>query len=296
MKPRFFYLFGVGVSVLLLFLLLTVSRNTTQHPHPEFNDSSQSSSPQDDAIISDHMQPGNNRRPPPNFPQQRNPDVDPSVAFQRVSDALSQLGITIRDINVDTQHGVVNWGPDSNWGEYYGNPPSHSYQIEPFILKQRRVLQAKPEIIRGCYRTNWGPMRLYIKGDTVVGTFNYFGRNNIIGKLKDNILVGIWVRPARNNRPMKSGAFQFAFTENWSSFKGVWRYKGKVPLLKRWHGRKVKCPRTFGQATEKPLPGGPGVPRRSNPKHQQQEQQQFRQGYSDRGFQKPEPPRSTFGQ
>lgn len=261
MNSRFFYLVGVGVCAGLLFLLLVVNRNTQQDPQSGFSDQVLTQNLEGGKTFIDQKRKNNpNRLSPP--PQSRGQPEDPNMAFQRLADLLNQLGITTNDIFIDLKHWTVNWGPHSNWNEYYGNPPTHTYRIEPVIQKQHLVLKAPPQLINGCYRTNWGTMRLYVKGDVVIGTFKYFGINHLIGKLKDNIMVGIWVRSARNNRPIRSGAFQFAFTENWSSFKGVWRYKGKVPLFRNWSGKKIQCPSAFERPTQKPIPGGPGVPGR----------------------------------
>jgi len=197
--------------------------------------------------------------------REKNPNAKSTTAFQYITEKLNKMGITANGVEVDIQSGIVKWSPSSKWGEYYGNPSSNSQAIVPAILELHQTLKANPQGIRGCYQTKWGLMRLYIKGDVVTGTFNYYGRNHIIGKLKDNILVGVWIRPANKKHPMIVGPLQLAFAKNWSSFRSVWRYKKQPQFNNKWVGTRIKCPARGTKITEKPVPGGPGVPVRTKP-------------------------------
>lgn len=282
MKQRLLYLFGVGVSIFILFLLFSIDRNPQQNPQQESTTSQHQPRAQhfkkgqianynmrhEDDYITD--------APPPPRPP---PGPNPNIVYQQILDSLNQLGISTKNIVIDTKAGIVNWSPDSNWGEYYGKPGSQSHPITPFILKQYREMKAQPQAIWGCYRTNWGLMNLYIKDDVVTGTLSSLYRNTFIGKLKDNILVGIWMRSAKQKDTMKTGAFQIAFTENWAAFKGLWSYKGKPPLKGRWFGKKVKCPLNEERPFKKPMPGKPGAQKRPQPgqanmRHQSEDTQQ----------------------
>lgn len=127
-------------------------------------------------------------------------------------------------------------------------------------MEQYSTSVTRPDFTEGCYQTNWGFMHLCVQDDIVVGTFNYYGRNYVVGKLQDNILAGVWVRPAKNQSPAQSGIFEFAFAENSRSFNGVWGDKGQNPSG-LWNGVKIACPRKLAAVTKKPALGGPGVPK-----------------------------------
>lgn len=259
MKTRFFYFFAVGVCALLLILLLTVHHKDEQKPQLAKQDSHQKLIPK---VLPNK---DNSTTTPPAAPKEKNPNAKPITAFQYITDQLNKMGITANGVDVNMASSIVNWSPDSKWGEYYGDPSSKSQAIAPIILELHQALKANPQEITGCYQTKWGLLRLYVKDDVVAGTFFYYGRNHIIGKLKDNILVGLWIRPANNKRPIVVGPVQFAFAEGWSSFKSVWRYKKEPQFKSKWVGTKIPCPAKGTKLTQNLVPGGPGVPVKAKP-------------------------------
>lgn len=257
MKKRFFYFFAVGVCALLLLLLLTVHKGQPQlasHNSPQ-------------RVISNAMTAKDNSKKVKQlkFLKERKPDAQSVTAFQFITDKLNKMGITANDVEVDLDNGIVKWSPNSKWVEYYGKPSSESQPIAPIILKLRQTLKANSQGIRGCYKTKWGLLRLYVKDDVVVGTFDYYGRKHIIGKLKDNILVGVWISPAKNKRPMLVGPIQFAFSKNWSAFRSVWRYQKQPQFTNKWVGTKIKCPDKGTKLPQIKDLGGPGVPSKPKP-------------------------------
>jgi len=255
MKTKYFYFFGIGVSLLLLLLLL-VGKNPSEKiswlaitHHKDVRDRN--------TILAESQNPtaSNNHK---------------QTAFQYIADIVHKKGFFAKGAEIDVKSGVVKWDKSSKWGELYGNPPSHSHPIAPVILKQHHVQKANPKAIQGCYQTNWGLLRLYIKDDVVVGTFNYYGRKHIIGKLKDNLLIGIWIHPSIIHPVLMAGPFQFAFSENWTSFNGTWRYKNQKQFSKVWSGKKITCPLKGAKPNKKPVPGGPGVPGKAKAKSDNQ--------------------------
>lgn len=239
MKTRIFYFFAIAICAVLAVILLLV-----------FHKGDQTRALRKFGVM------------PARYQATTSPSITP---FQYITDKLDKMGITADGIDVDLANGTVKWSPNSKWGEYFGKPSAQSQPIAPIILQQRQAVKATPQDIRGCYQTKWGLLRLYMKDDVVLGTLNYFGPVHIIGKLKDNILVGIWVSPAHKKRPMLVGPIQLAFANKWSVFRGVWKYK-KAPIFNnRWVGTKIPCPAKGTKLTQELVPGGPGVPAKPKP-------------------------------
>lgn len=181
-------------------------------------------------------------------------------AIDAIIDALlAGLGISIDgvDIIIIDGGGYINWCDTCGWGGYYGDATLLTYPIEPGIITQHIVMKAPPKSLTGCYKTTWGIMRLHVKDDKVTGTFKRKGKasGQIVGKLKDNLLIGMWIKPGKDKKDkkaVKTGPFQFAFTEDWMKFTGVWGKKGEVPLKKDWNGKRIKCPPKEPEPKEKP--------------------------------------------
>lgn len=250
MKTRNFYYFAIGICVLLVLILLWVMY---KGHHPRVPTARNAKAFQA-------------RTPGSSQPKRQQPANQTITAFQFITDKLNKMGVTITSVDVDVKNGIVKWDSNSKWGEYYGKSDSKSQTISPVILKQHQKAKTDPQGIRGCYQTKWGLLRLYIKDDVVTGTLSYYGPTHIIGKLKDNILVGTWIRPAYKNRPMLVGPMQFAFSNDWSSFKSVWKYKKEPEFNSNWEGTKIACPARGTKLEQKLVPGGPGVPVRPKPK------------------------------
>lgn len=130
------------------------------------------------------------------------------------------------------------------------NPPtqprpavSGPVRVQPSIAKQQMQIKAKSHALNGlCFDTDFGTLRFTVNDTTVTGTYDYMGGSTITGKLQDNILLGKWQEPAKDGNPAMSGPFQFAFTEEWASFQGVWGHEGDDPLTGVWNGAKIPCP------------------------------------------------------
>jgi len=251
MKTRIFYLFAIGICALLALILIwvVVFRGNQPTVPSEKN-----------RRVMQARNPNARQARIPKAVQERNQQTPPITPFQFITDKLNKMDITVKGVDVDIKNGIVKWGSHSKWGEYYGKPSSESQAIAPSILQLHEAIKANPQNIRGCYQTKWGLLRLYMKDDVVTGTLNYYGPTHFIGKLKDNILVGTWIRPAHNKRPMLVGPMQFAFVNNWSAFRSVWRYKKAPELNNKWVGKKIQCPAMGTKLEQKLVPGGPGVP------------------------------------
>lgn len=249
MKTQHFYYFAAGVCALLLILLLIAY-------YPKSTSKDQAAGPK------------NQKTAPLNqtvAPRGKNPNAPTVTAFQFVTDKLNKMGIAANGVDIDVKAGTVKWGSNSKWGEYYGKPGSDSQAIAPMIMQLHQDIKANPQGIRGCYQTKWGILRLFVKDDVVTGTLFYYGPVHIIGKVKDNILVGVWIRPANKKRPMLTGPVQFAFAQNWSAFRSVWKFKKEPQFNSKWVGTKIKCPPGKIKPTQNLEPGGIGMPIKPKP-------------------------------
>lgn len=265
MKTRIFYFSAIGVCALLVVILVIVAF-TGNRPAARKERNKRGMQERFHGAMQDRNQrpmQGRNKGPQRGKNLQAKP-----TAFQFITKKLNKMGITANGVEIDVTTGTVKWNPNSKWGEYYGKPSSNSQPIAPSILQLHQAIKADPKGIRGCYKTKWGLLRLFTNGDIVTGTLNYYGPTLIIGKLKDNILVGIWIKPAHNKRPMLVGPIQFAFAEKWSAFQSVWKFKKEPQYKNKWVGVKTRCPARGEKLTPKLIPGGPGVPSNARPRQQ----------------------------
>lgn len=202
--------------------------------------------PGDDGIDEGPGDDGNGEEPPPDDGEEPPPDdgIDIATLIDIINTLLNGLGIDTNSLNINVDNGSLNFGGGSNWGSFYGDPSATSVPMSQDVINQHVVTKDNPKNIKGCYKTTFGIMRLHIKdNNTVTGSYHYHNRVQYLkGKLKDNILVGVWMEDVEGKKADKVGTFQFAFKPKWASFTGFWGNKGEKKLTNKWDGKKIKCP------------------------------------------------------
>lgn len=186
--------------------------------------------------------PGGEELPPEGEEPQEAIDIDTLIDL--INQLLNGLGIDITTININIDNGTIDFGGDTGWGSYWGYPGASSAPLADEITQQHIVTKDNPRNIKGCYQTTYGILRLHIKdNNNVTGSYHYKGKVQYLkGKLKDNILAGVWMENIHGKQAGKVGTFQFAFQPKWASFKGLWGNKGDKKLTHTWDGKKIKCP------------------------------------------------------
>lgn len=189
-------------------------------------------------------QPGDDgQQPPPDDGEEPPEDgIDIDTLIDIITGILNGQGIDLNGLNINIDNGTIDFGGDSGWGSFYGDSSATSVPLNQSIVNQHVVTKDNPRNIKGCYDTNFGIMRLHIKGnDEVTGTYHYNGKVQYLkGKLKDNVLVGVWMEDINGKQANKVGTFQFVFKPKWASFKGFWGQDKNVNQA--WDGTKIKCP------------------------------------------------------
>ncbi len=94
--------------------------------------------------------------------------------------------------------------------------------------------------VEGCWSTTYFTMRLTVSGAAVSGTYDYYGGTISGATLSGHTLTGTWAEPEAP-WTVKYGPFELNFSDDWTTFSGVWGFEGSGTWNGSWDGTRVDC-------------------------------------------------------
>jgi len=89
----------------------------------------------------------------------------------------------------------------------------------------------------GTWDTTFGEMKLFQKGNLVVGTYEYRD-GKIVGEISGYTLAGTWFEGPSYSPSSHAGDFEFIISSDCNSFSGQWRF-GSTGDLSSWTGKRI---------------------------------------------------------